>query len=115
MYEGTGWHVKGSHTINYNSNSTGIAFIGDFSGKYCEDGLPTQKSVQYYFCSFGVEQLPTATALQMAKDLIQCGVELGEIDENYVLLGGRQVIASESPGLELYGDLQDWDHWTATP
>lgn len=32
VYEGTGWHVRGSHTINYNSNSTGIAFIGDFSG-----------------------------------------------------------------------------------
>lgn len=33
VYEGTGWHIRGSHTYNYNSNSTGIGFIGDFSGK----------------------------------------------------------------------------------
>lgn len=71
--------------------------------------------VNFSLFSMNLEQMPTATALQLAKDLIQCGVELGEIDENYILLGGRQVIASESPGLELYGDLQDWDHWSANP
>lgn len=33
IYEGTGWHIRGGHTYNYNSNSTGIAFIGSFNGK----------------------------------------------------------------------------------
>lgn len=33
VYEGTGWHVRGAHTYNYNSNGTGISFIGDFSGE----------------------------------------------------------------------------------
>lgn len=33
IYEGTGWHIRGSHTANYNSNSTGIGFIGNFNGK----------------------------------------------------------------------------------
>lgn len=32
IYEGIGWHVRGAHTYNFNSNATGIAFIGDFSG-----------------------------------------------------------------------------------
>lgn len=32
IYEGTGWHIRGGHTFNYNSNSTGIAFIGSFNG-----------------------------------------------------------------------------------
>lgn len=59
--------------------------------------------------------MPTEVALQLAKDLIQCGVELGEIDTNYILFGGRQLISTESPGLELYGDLQDWEHWTSSP
>lgn len=59
--------------------------------------------------------MPTSAAVQLAKDLIQCGVEIGEIDPNYVLFGGRQLISTESPGLELYGDLQDWDHWAAIP
>lgn len=32
IYEGTGWHIRGSHTSKFNSNSTGIAFIGNFNG-----------------------------------------------------------------------------------
>lgn len=34
IYEGTGWHIRGGHTFNYNSNSTGIAFIGSFNGDF---------------------------------------------------------------------------------
>lgn len=32
VYEGTGWHVKAG-TSSFKSNSTGIAFVGDFSGE----------------------------------------------------------------------------------
>lgn len=32
IYEGTGWHKRGAHTYKYNSNSTGIAFVGSFNG-----------------------------------------------------------------------------------
>lgn len=32
IYEGTGWLVIGAHTYGYNTNGTGIAFIGDFTG-----------------------------------------------------------------------------------
>lgn len=61
------------------------------------------------------EQLPTSIALQKAKQLLDCGVRLGELDANYKLLGGRQIYATESPGLELYGEIQDWEHWSSTP
>ncbi|XP_031618096.1 peptidoglycan-recognition protein SA-like [Contarinia nasturtii] len=92
IYEGTGWHIRGGHTFNYNSNSTGIGFIGSFN-----------------------EQLPTAVSIQKAKQLLKCGVDIGEIHPNYILLGGRQIYATESPGLELYADIQDWEHWRANP
>lgn len=64
---------------------------------------------------FPIEELPTDIALRKTKQLLDCGVRLGELDSNYILLGGRQIYATESPGLELYGELQDWDHWSANP
>ena len=30
VYEGRGWFIEGSHTINYNQRSIGIAFIGNY-------------------------------------------------------------------------------------
>lgn len=92
IYEGTGWHVRGAHTLNFNSNGTGIAFIGTFS-----------------------ERLPTAQAIEKVKQLLNCGVETGELNVNYALLGGRQIYATESPGLELYAEIQEWDHWKSSP
>lgn len=91
VYEGAGWHVEGAHTYGYNKKSLGIAFVGDFSA-----------------------ELPSADAIEAAKNLLKCGVEMGEIDKNYKLFGGRQIIQSESPGLELYGEIQDWDHFSST-
>lgn len=59
--------------------------------------------------------MPTSTAIQKTKQLLDCGVKLGELSNDYILLGGRQIYATESPGLELYAEIQDWDHWSATP
>lgn len=117
VYEGTGWHVRGAHTSNFNSNATGIAFIGDFSGGlffiYFLD--IEQMNFFQYFSSESTEELPSEVAIESAKALLQCGVKLGEIDQNYILLRARQIIATESPGLELYGIIQDWDHWQERP
>uniref|UniRef100_A0A1I8NKF6 Peptidoglycan-recognition protein n=1 Tax=Musca domestica TaxID=7370 RepID=A0A1I8NKF6_MUSDO len=92
VYEGTGWHVAGSHTYDYNRNGTGIAFIGDFSAK-----------------------LPSSKALDAAKHLLKCGVENGALDANYELYAGSQVISTQSPGLILYNEIQEWDHWSPNP
>lgn len=83
--------MEGAHTYHWNKKSIGIAFIGDFSS-----------------------ELPLPSAIDAAKNLIKCGVNSGEIDENYKLFGARQIIQSESPGIELYGEIQDWDHWSST-
>lgn len=53
--------------------------------------------------------------MQAAKDLLRCGVKRGELDRHYKLLAGRQLISTDSPGTELYGEIQDWDHWSTGP
>ncbi|XP_017480370.1 PREDICTED: peptidoglycan-recognition protein SA-like [Rhagoletis zephyria] len=92
IYEGTGWGVRGAHTYGYNMNGTGIAFIGNYA-----------------------EKLPSRSALNAAKKLLACGVKEGELDRNYILLAASQVISTHSPGLILYNEIQDWDHWSINP
>ncbi|KAF2881225.1 hypothetical protein ILUMI_24949 [Ignelater luminosus] len=90
VYEGRGWHKEGAHTIGYNKNSIGIAFIGTFTNV-----------------------APPSVQLQAAKDLLECGVKLGELSENYKLYGGKQVISTESPGAKLFKKIKKWPHFAA--
>eukprot|EP00099_Drosophila_melanogaster_P010818 NP_001285128.1 peptidoglycan recognition protein SA, isoform B [Drosophila melanogaster] len=92
VYEGTGWGLRGAHTYGYNAIGTGIAFIGNF-----------------------VDKLPSDAALQAAKDLLACGVQQGELSEDYALIAGSQVISTQSPGLTLYNEIQEWPHWLSNP
>ncbi|XP_062542733.1 peptidoglycan-recognition protein 2-like [Armigeres subalbatus] len=91
-YEGIGWHRVGAHTRGYNVKSIGIAFIGDFT-----------------------KDLPSAKALRAVHKLLQCGVNMGELDKNYQLYGARQISATASPGKALYNELQEWDHYDSSP
>ncbi|KAF2881226.1 hypothetical protein ILUMI_24950 [Ignelater luminosus] len=88
VYEGRGWHKEGAHTRGYNKNSIGIAFIGTFT-----------------------DVAPPLEQLQAAKDLLECGVKLGELSENYKLYGARQVKATESPGVKLFKKIMKWPHF----
>lgn len=92
VFVGIGWHRVGAHTRGYNSKSIGIAFIGDFS-----------------------KELPTAKALRSVNKLLQCGVDLGELDPDYLLYGARQLTATASPGKALFNDIKDWDHFDPSP
>ncbi|GLH07347.1 Uncharacterized protein GBIM_12823 [Gryllus bimaculatus] len=91
-YTGRGWDTIGAHAYGYNNVSIGISFIGTFN-----------------------TVLPPARQLTAAKQLIELGVKLGKISENYKLLGHKQVSATESPGNVLYQELQKWPHWSEHP
>ncbi|XP_066146631.1 peptidoglycan-recognition protein 2-like [Euwallacea fornicatus] len=92
IYEGVGWHKTGAHTRGYNSRSMGIAFIGNY-----QDVLPNKKM------------------LEALKNLLNCGVQLGELDKNYRLFGARQVSATASPGTKLFKELKNWSHFVLNP
>ena len=51
VYEGRGWDLVGAHAVGHNSVSIGISFIGTFT-----------------------DSTPTSAALNVAKQLIRCGV-----------------------------------------
>uniref|UniRef100_A0A8C4WFL9 Peptidoglycan-recognition protein n=1 Tax=Gopherus evgoodei TaxID=1825980 RepID=A0A8C4WFL9_9SAUR len=47
-------------------------------------------------------QVPSAAALNIAQDLIQCAVNMGSLSSSYILKGHRNVKETESPGEALY-------------
>ncbi|XP_018788908.1 PREDICTED: peptidoglycan-recognition protein LC-like isoform X4 [Bactrocera latifrons] len=89
VYEGRGWYNQGAHTLGYNKDSICIAFIGTFN-----------------------LQVPTENDLKAAQLLIDEGVRLGVLPENYRLYGARQLSATESPGKALYSIIMKWPHWS---
>ncbi|XP_012998576.1 peptidoglycan recognition protein 4 [Cavia porcellus] len=88
VYEGVGWNVQGCSTPGYSDIALGIVFMGTFSGN-----------------------LPNATALEAAQDLIQCAVIKGYLTPNYLLLGHRDVANTLSPGQALYNIIKTWPHF----
>ncbi|KPJ07297.1 Peptidoglycan-recognition protein LB [Papilio machaon] len=91
IYEGRGWKAVGAHASGYNSVSIGIVLIGDF-----------------------VSQLPLAHQLELTKELITVGVELGYISKDYSLIGHRQVRSTECPGDALFQEITTWDRFDPT-
>lgn len=89
VYEGRGWDVVGSHTLNYNSIANGFCIIGDFSARP-----------------------PNQAALEATANIIDCGVELGYILPDYELFGHRDGRCTECPGDFLYFTIQLWSHYS---
>ncbi|XP_061934990.1 peptidoglycan recognition protein-like [Apis cerana] len=92
IYEGCGWNHEGAHTYGYNKKSISIAFIGNFQKKS-----------------------PSNKMLNAAHKLILCGKSQGILREDVRVIGGKQVTATESPGFELYKQIQSWPEWVSTP
>ncbi|XP_044161291.1 peptidoglycan-recognition protein SC2-like [Bufo gargarizans] len=90
IYEGRGWSKVGAHAKGSNSKSIGISFIGNFMS-----GLPSQ------------------AAINAAKRLIQCGVNLKRIRRNYTLKGHRDVFNTACPGNALYNNIKTWGRFKA--
>lgn len=91
-YEGRGWTKMGNHTIDYNSKSIGIAFIGLF-----------------------LELKPSKVQLKAAQLLIAEGVRLQYISPDYRLYAHSQLMATLSPGVELANIIEEWPNWSSEP
>lgn len=86
IYVGRGWDVQNFHK----RISIGVSFIGDFNF----DNI-------------------TADMIGAAKVLIQQGVELKKISENYSLVGENQTNSKMfiSPGVNVYKVIKNWPHF----
>nr|XP_016942504.1 peptidoglycan-recognition protein LE [Drosophila suzukii] len=88
IYEGRGWQTVGAHTLGYNKIALGISFVGCF-----------------------MRELPTTDALNMCRNLLARGVEDGHISPDYRLVCHCQCNSTESPGRQLYEEIQTWPHF----
>jgi hypothetical protein len=91
-YEGRGWSRVGAHAPGYNNISIGICVIGDWT-----------------------QELPPEWQLEAVHQLVEYGVEQGFIQEDYKLLGHRQVRDTECPGDRLFNEITTWEHFSETP
>ncbi|XP_063708503.1 peptidoglycan-recognition protein LB [Culicoides brevitarsis] len=92
VYQGRGFNVVGAHAPKFNDKSVGICLIGDWR-----------------------KSLPPKAMLQAVQDLIEYGVQNGNIEEDYKLLGHRQVRDTECPGERLFDEIKTWPHWAEEP
>lgn len=92
VYEGLGFNKIGFHTLNYNHNSLGIAFIGTF-----HNILPTKKM------EFALESL------------IECSVGIGYLSAAYTLHGHRDARCTICPGDAAYSRISTMDRFKAGP
>ncbi|XP_033220942.1 uncharacterized protein LOC117175344 [Belonocnema kinseyi] len=92
IYEGRGWNFIGAHAPGYNTQSIGISIIGDFS-----------------------QFLPNKAALDALDSLIECGVLIGKIRQNYKIIGHRQARDTDCPGISFYQYVKSLPGWTDMP
>jgi N-acetylmuramoyl-L-alanine amidase len=92
VYEGRGWDVTNMHGSFVTRCNVGISFTGNF-----------------------VRDTPTNGQIEAAQELLQLGVKLGKIDENYKLVAMNETFNTLSPGVVLYTVISKWPHfWKPT-
>lgn len=89
MYEGRGWDKEGAHTKGFNKGSIGIAYIGTFNNL-----LPSEKQIK------------------AGNALMEEGVRLGKLSEDYKIFAHRQFNGFESPGEKFYELIKSWKRWS---
>lgn len=62
-------------------------------------------------------KLPNTAALNVTKELIECGIEMNKIrpGNGYKLLGHRQASATDCPGQSLYDEIKTWPRYEPNP
>ncbi|GFT25799.1 peptidoglycan recognition protein [Nephila pilipes] len=88
VYVGVGFHNVGEHTVNYNSISIGVAFMGNFNNI-----------------------TPTDQMMNAAKELINCGIKKGYLTPSVEVHGQKDATCTQSPGKNLYAKIKQWDNF----
>ncbi|XP_051997256.1 N-acetylmuramoyl-L-alanine amidase-like isoform X1 [Xyrauchen texanus] len=89
IYEGRGWMSQGAHTKGRNTVGYGVAFIGNYDA-----------------------HLPSNYTMELVRHhLVKCGVRSGFLQENFTMLGHRQVVDTGCPGDSLYAEIKTWEHY----
>ena len=85
IYEGIGWNKEGFHTLNWNTRSMAIAFIGSFDTTRVSEAM-----------------------LDALEDIINCGISKGYINNQFNIHGHRDMRDSGTacPGEALYNQLK---------
>ncbi|OWF49516.1 peptidoglycan recognition protein 1-like [Mizuhopecten yessoensis] len=89
VFEARGWDRVGAHTKGWNAVSVAFSIMGNFD-----------------------ESHPDPRALKAVLGMIQLGIEMGKISQDYKLYGHRDVGATACPGKNLYKIIQTWDHFS---
>jgi N-acetylmuramoyl-L-alanine amidase len=85
VYEGRGWDATSMHTGFVKRCNIAISFIGNF-----------------------VHDTPTNGQIEAVKELIELGVRLGKVDENYKLVSMNESMNTLSPGVGVYDVISKW-------
>ncbi|XP_042907609.1 peptidoglycan-recognition protein LF [Parasteatoda tepidariorum] len=88
VYEGRGWNLTAAHAVNYNTNSYGVAFMGNFNN-----------------------DTPTKPMIQAALQLVDCGIKKGYLTPTPEIHGHRDVACTDSPGEKLYKVIRQWKNY----
>ncbi|XP_038058822.1 peptidoglycan recognition protein 3-like [Patiria miniata] len=90
VYVGRGWGKVGAHANSsfYNRHSVGIAITGEYTGSLPSDGV-----------------------LSVLNQLMECGVESGNLSPAYIIKGHRDVRTTDCPGDALYNEIKTWSHY----
>lgn len=92
VYEGLGFAQVGFHTLDYNHNSLGIAFIGTFQDIY-----------------------PTAPMERALQHLMDCAVDSDYLVQDYMLHGHRDARCTICPGNAAYERISQMAHFRPGP
>lgn len=92
IYEGVGFYKEGAHTLSYNKQSFGVAFIGNF------DQYPA-----------------TQNQIEAAKSLFKLAVEWKFLAEDYRILAASDLSPTVSPGKFLIEQIKDIPSWSKIP
>lgn len=89
VYVGRGWNIQGAHTKGYNETTICIALIGMFD-----------------------EEPPSEKQLNSVQILLEKGVKMNFLSENYQLYGHCQLRKFNSPGHAAFEIIKKWEHWS---